>query len=90
MQPNPTEPAYELRVWTYEFAPDEFRAMFPAPPDDRESFIVYQRKIVSNWGLEWVAPNGVWWELWHDEQIRRIDEYTNVYLLVDKIRKPPP
>jgi hypothetical protein len=80
------EAAYVMQIWSYGYAPIEYRNLFPVPPTDRQCYVVYQRKIVSNWGIEWIAPNSTWWILWHEEQAHDLDQHTTVYLLMDKLR----
>lgn len=84
------EAAYELLVWKYAYAPIEYRELFDVPDPEHPAYIVYQRKIVNSWGIDWVAPNSTWWILWHHETVRQLDEHTTVYLLVDKIKGQPP
>lgn len=84
------EPAYEMKVWSYAYAPIEYRNFFHVPDVEQKIFIVYQRRIVDNWHIEWVAPNSTWWNLWHYEQIHEIDDNTRVYLLVEMVRGKSP
>jgi hypothetical protein len=84
------EPAYEMRIWSYPYAPMEYRTLFAAPEVEEQAYIVYQRRVVDNWWLEWIAPNGVWWQLWHYEKVHELDEHTKVYLLVEMVRGKSP
>lgn len=84
------EPAYALQVWSYNYAPIEYRNYFAEPNAEDKAFIVYQRHIVDNWNLTWIAPNGRWWGLWFDETIHDIDEHTKVYLLIEMVRGTSP
>jgi hypothetical protein len=81
------EAAYVMQIWSYGYAPIEYRELFDVPDPEHVAYIVYQRRVVDNWNLAWVAPNGTWWALFYDEQIHDIDEYTAVYLLTDKLKR---
>ena len=78
-------PAYEQKVWSYEYAPVEYREFFGVPDKPKhKSFIVWDRHIVNKGVVEWVTPDGVWWSLWHEVETHELDKYTTVYLLTEK------
>lgn len=80
------DPAYDLQVWSYSYAPYEYRALFEIPDPEHISFIVRERRLVDSWMLEWVTPNGVWWTLWYLEAVHDLGDNTKVYLLIDKLK----
>lgn len=81
--------AYGVHVWTYQHAPPEYKALFNSPPQDRNAFIVWEQRNAPRGITEWVIPNGSWWNLWHYQQERVLDEHTRVYLLVETVKNAP-
>lgn len=79
-------PAYEVRIWSYAHAPDDYKALFKAPVTDHRMFIVWERRVVSKGVIEWIVPNGVWWNLFYHEHERVIDGETTVYLLIEMVK----
>lgn len=80
------DPAYELQVWSYRYAPEEYRALFEVPDPEHLAFIVWERRLVESWHLEWITPNGTWWTLWYKEAAHELGDNTKIYLLIDKLK----
>lgn len=74
------------KIWRYHEAPAEYRAYFNEPPEGYSVFIVWQYHNAARGEVEWVAPNGAWWNSFYSTQTRVLDAHTNVYLLVETVK----
>jgi hypothetical protein len=82
-----TTPAYAIKIWSYDHAPEKYRKLFEEPKTDRKHFkifVVWERRLAPKGTTEWVAPGAVWWNLWHFVEVCKLDTKTTVYLLTEK------